>query len=86
MELNARAFGHSFAVVTGAFYILVYIVNLITPQGFSFFFNAQFLGADVTSLLPAISVGDFLAILITITVTGWIIGYFIARSYNCFLR
>jgi hypothetical protein len=31
---------------------LFYLINLIAPGLFRFLFNAQFLGADVASLLP----------------------------------
>jgi hypothetical protein len=39
------------AILTAAFYLLFYLINLIPPGLFRFLFNAQFLGADVASLL-----------------------------------
>ena len=50
--LNQGAFPNSLAILTGALYILFYLVSLFAPQFFRHLFNAQFLGADVASLSP----------------------------------
>jgi hypothetical protein len=52
LKLSQTAFANSIAILTGAFYLLFYLINLIAPEVFRFLFNAQFLGADVASLLP----------------------------------
>src|SRR6266496_4058419 len=52
LKLSPTAFANSMAILTAAFYLLFYLINLIAPGLFRFLFNAQFLGADVASLLP----------------------------------
>jgi hypothetical protein len=52
LKLSQTAFANSIAILTAAFYLLFYLINLIAPGLFRFLFNAQFLGADVASLLP----------------------------------
>ena len=52
LKLSQAAFANSMAILTAAFYLLFYLINLIAPGLFRFLFNAQFLGADVASLLP----------------------------------
>jgi hypothetical protein len=51
--LNQAAFANSLAILTGALYILFYLVSLFAPQFFRHLFNAQFLGADVASLFAS---------------------------------
>ena len=50
--LNQAALAHSLAILTGALYLLFYLISLIAPELFKYLFNAQFLGANVASLLP----------------------------------
>jgi|RhiMetdeSRZDD1v2_1073273.scaffolds.fasta_scaffold2432646_1 hypothetical protein len=50
--LNQAALAHSLAILTGALYLLFYLISLIAPELFKHLFNAQFLGANVASLLP----------------------------------
>jgi len=45
--LNQAAFANSLAILTGALYLLYYLISLVAPQFFRHLFNAQFLGADV---------------------------------------
>ena len=52
LKLSQTALANSMAILTAAFYLLFYLINLIAPGLFRFLFNAQFLGADVASLLP----------------------------------
>ena len=49
LKLSQNAFANSMAILTAAFYLLLYLINLIAPGLFRFLFNAQFLGADVAS-------------------------------------
>ena len=87
MLLNKNAFANSIALLIGLFYIILYVINLVSPSAFKFLFNAQFSGADVTSLIPpGFSLGDFIVILIVVIITGWIIGYMWAALYNRFAR
>ena len=85
MKLNELAFAHSIALVMGGFYLVFYILLLLSPQVFGVIFNAQFLGADVASLMPeASSLIGFLITLASMVLTGWIMGYVWAWLYNQF--
>ena len=87
MKLNEKAFANALAILTAAFYVIFYLLSLIAPRAFEFLFNAQFLGADVASLLPAkISFGSFLGILVVFVVIAWIMGYVWAWLYNRFIK
>ena len=50
--LNPIAFANSLAIVSGAVYLALYVLAVVWRDAFRFVFNAQFLGADVASLLP----------------------------------
>ena len=50
--LNTMAFANSLAALSGTFYIALYVLAVVWRDAFLFLFNAQFLGADVASLLP----------------------------------
>jgi hypothetical protein len=69
--------------MTAAFYLLFYLINLIAPGLFRFLFNAQFLGADVASLLPKeFAAGNFIVALVLMVIIAWIFGYVWAWLYN----
>jgi hypothetical protein len=81
--LNPVAFASSLTVLTGAFYLLLYLLAVVWREAFRFLFNAQFLGADVASLLPRdFSVGEFVSTLLAIIVFMWLFGYVWAWLYN----
>jgi uncharacterized protein DUF5676 len=81
--LNNVAFAHSLAVLAGAFYMVIYLLSVIWRDAFRFLFNAQFLGADVASLLPReLSYGQFLGTLIVLTTSAWVFGFAWAWLYN----
>jgi len=81
--LNPVAFASSLTILTGAFYLLLYFLAVVWREAFRFFFNAQFLGADVASLLPQdLSVGGFVSTLLAIIVFAWLFGYAWAWLYN----
>src|SRR6266540_3089326 len=64
LELSQSALANSMAILTAAVYLLFYLINLIAPGLFRFLFNAQFLGADVASLLPKeCAAGNFIVAL-----------------------
>ncbi len=68
------------AILTAAFYLLFYLINLIAPGLFRFPFNAQFLG-DVASLLPKeFAAGNFIVALVLMVITAWIFGYLLSSS------
>jgi hypothetical protein len=81
--LKPVAFASSLTILTGAFYLLLYFLAVVWREAFRFLFNAQFLGADVASLLPRdLSVGGFVSTLLTIIVFVWLFGYAWASLYN----
>ena len=85
--LNRNAFANSIAVVITIFYVVFYALALIAPVFFEFLFNAQFLGAKVTALIPpGFSFGDFIGVLVATVILGWIMGYVWALFYNRFAK
>src|SRR5262249_39624712 len=81
--LNPMAFASSLTILTVAFYLILYLLAIISRDAFRFLFNAQFLGADVASLLPQrLRVGGFVGTLVAILVFVWIFGYAWAWLYN----
>jgi uncharacterized membrane protein YGL010W len=84
--LKQGAFAHSIAATTGVVYIIFYVLALVVPGFFEFLFNAQFLGADVASLIRDLSVGNFVATLLGVVVVTWLIGYVWAGLYNRFSK
>jgi hypothetical protein len=65
--LNQAALANSLAILTGAVYLLFYVISLVAPELFKHLFNAQFLGANVASLLPnKIPFGYFVRTLVEI--------------------
>ena len=68
LELSQSALANSMAILTAAFYLLFYLINLIAPGLFRFLFNAQFL---VVSLLPKeFASGNFIVALVLMVITG----------------
>ena len=86
-KLNKTAFANALAVMTFAFYTVTYIIGLISKSAFEFFFNAQFWGADITSLVPTrLTVNEFIGIPVIIVITSWVTGYTVAALYNRFSK
>ena len=85
--LNQAAFANALAILTGALFLVFHLIRLIAPIGFRFLFNAQFLGADVASLLwRDIPLGTFIISLIAAVATAWVFGYAWAWLYNRLAR
>ena len=85
MKFNKIALANSLAALTGTIYIVFYFAAIAGP--FKFIFNAQFLGADITSLIPAnFSFSDFIGALIVVVITAWITGYLWGWLYNRFAK
>ena len=81
--LNPMAFANSLAALSGAFYLLLYVLAVVWRDGFQFLFNAQFLGADVASLLPGqLTYGAFVGTLLVLIVTAWVFAFTWAWLYN----
>jgi len=85
--LNQAAFANSLTILTGALYLLFYLISLVAPDLFRYLFNAQFLGADVASLVPKkITFSYFVQTLVILLITVWIFGYAWAWLYNQLAR
>ena len=81
--LNPIAFANSLAIVSGVFYLALCILAVVWRDAFRFVFNAQFLGADVASLLPhKLPTGGFLATLVALVISAWALGFCWAWLYN----
>lgn len=81
--LNTAAFASSLAILSGAFYLVLYVLALIWHDAFRFLFNAQFLGADVASLLPGVlTYSAFAGTLVVVIVTAGASGFAWAWLYN----
>lgn len=81
--LRPVAFANAIAVTTAALTVFLWALRLLLPSFFSFFFNAQFFGADVASLLPKdadpfLMAAEFVALL----AGAWGIGFLWATLYN----
>jgi hypothetical protein len=81
--LNHIAFANTLAIVSGVFYLVLYILAIVWRDAFRFVFNAQFLGADVASLLPhRLPATEFLAALVALVISAWSLGFCWAWLYN----
>ena len=80
--LNTAAFASSLAILSGAFYLVLYVLALIWHDAFRFLFNAQFLGADVASLLPGVLTYSAFAGTLVVIVTAGASGFAWAWLYN----
>jgi 2TM family of unknown function (DUF5676) len=81
--LDTVAFANSLAIVSGVFYLALYILAVVWRDAFRFLFNAQFLGADVASLLPhELRATGFLALLVALVISAWVLGFCWAWLYN----
>jgi uncharacterized protein DUF5676 len=81
--LNPMAFASSLTILTGVFYLLLYILGVVWREAFRFLFNAQFFGADVASLLPRdLTTSVFVGTLLVLIVVAWVFGYAWAWVYN----
>jgi hypothetical protein len=81
--LKPIPFANAIAVTTAALTVLLWALRFLLPPFFAFFFNAQFFGADVASLLPKeanllLMLAEFIALL----AGAWWIGWLWATLYN----
>lgn len=83
MTIRPLAFANALALTTSALVLFLFLLKAIAPLVFVFFFNAQFFGADVASLLPAETmilklIGESLALI----GGAWGFGFLGALLYN----
>jgi hypothetical protein len=81
--LKPIAFANAIAVTTAVLTVFLWAMRFLLPSFFTFFFNAQFFGADVASLLPRdtnllLMLAEFAALL----AGAWGIGFVWATLYN----
>ncbi len=84
--LRESALANALAIVTAGFYLMLSLIGLVSPMLFRSVFNAQFLGANVASLLPQMSFGTFIVTLVILVVSVWLFGYAWAWLYNLFAK
>lgn len=81
--LKPIAFANAIAVTTAALTVFLWALRVLQPSFFTFFFNAQFFGADVSSLLPKdVNPLFMLAEFVALLAGAWGIGYLWATLYN----
>jgi hypothetical protein len=81
--LRPLAFANAIAATTLALALFLLGLRVLSPTVFTFFFNAQFFGADVNSLLPAHPpLMRVAAELLALIAGAWGIGYLWAILYN----
>lgn len=79
------AFAHALGVLVGASYLAIALLAPLAPEFFPTFFNAQFMGADVASLMPKAPGAEDIAVTFALlSATAWALGYALARLYNIF--
>lgn len=85
--LRPLAFANAIAVTTAALTVFLWALRLLLPSFFTFFFNAQFFGANVASLLPKdVSPLLMLAEFVALLAGAWGIGFLWAVLYNKFSK
>ncbi|MGH7766350.1 MAG: DUF5676 family membrane protein [Candidatus Binatia bacterium] len=85
--LKPSAFATSLAILTGALYLLLHLIRLFAPVTFRYFYNAQFMGADVASLMwHDVPIGNFIITFLIAVITAWLFGYAWAWLYNKLAR
>lgn len=81
--LKPIAFANAIAVTTAVLTVFLWAMRFFLPSFFTFFFNAQFFGADVASLLPRdTNLLLMLAECAALLAGAWGIGFVWATLYN----
>ena len=80
------ALAHSLAVLVAVFFAALYALQIASPVLFALIFNAQFYGADIARLVPQMTFGDWVGILVISAATAWVAGYAWAWLYNKFAK
>ena len=81
------AFANALTITAAGLVAFLIALRLVAPSFFVYFFNAQFFGANVASLLPAEPrVLSLTADLLALLVGAWLFGFFWAFFYNRWAR
>jgi hypothetical protein len=76
-------FANALTITATGLFVFLIGLRAVAPSFFTAFFNAQFFGADVASLLPAEpGLGRLVADLLIMLIGAWLFGYCWALIYN----
>lgn len=85
--LRPVPFANALTVTATGLFVFLIALRELAPAFFVFFFNAQFFGADVASLLPPRpGLSRLLADLLIMLLGAWLFGYVWALVYNRLAR
>lgn len=85
--LRPIPFANALTITATGLFVFLLALREIAPVFFVYFFNAQFFGADVASLLPArSSFSRLLADLLIMLIGAWLFGYVWAMLYNRLIK
>ncbi|WP_447986574.1 DUF5676 family membrane protein [Nitrospira sp. Nam74] len=83
MTIRPLAFANTLAITTAVLALILVLLRTVFPPLFVFIFNAQFFGADVSSLLPQhISIIKMIGELVAFVGGAWGFGLLGAIVYN----
>ena len=83
MPIHPLAFANALAITSALLAVLLGVLKATAPSAFVFVFNAQFFGADVTSLLPAApSLGRIMGEMVAFVGGAWGFGLVGVLLYN----
>lgn len=85
MRLKPSSVANASAVLTIICYFVFYVLSRVSPALFAYLFNAQFLGANIASSVPALNESAITGLLLSLAVFAWVAGYLWAHLYNWFL-
>lgn len=81
--LRPIPFANALTLTATGLFVFLIVLRALAPAFFVYFFNAQFFGADVASLLPPDpGLSRLLADLLIMLVGAWLFGYVWALLYN----
>lgn len=80
-------FANALTITATGLFVFLIVLRELTPSFFVYFFNAQFFGADVASLLPAKpGLLRLSADLLIMLAGAWLFGYVWAIVYNRWVK
>ena len=81
-SLSEKGLGISAAIITGAVYVICFVIVLIARESSLKFFNLFVHGIDLTGLATNPSIGTGIIGLVVSVIIAYIIGYVFALVYN----
>ena len=87
MPIKVVHFANALTAATAVFYLGLWGLRVVAPGVFTFVYNSQFGGANVSSLYPpSMSATALLATIIVVIATAWIFSALWALLYNRWAR